>query len=71
MQKKKEEVRAYQTPIPFPQRPKQSKLDNLVCQVLECVQILEINISFAEAIARMPHYEKFMKDMISAQKVLF
>ena len=31
---------------------------------------LEINISFAEALAQMPNYEKFMKDIISKKREL-
>ena len=31
---------------------------------------LEINIPFAEALAQMPHYAKFMKDIISKKKKL-
>ena len=31
---------------------------------------LEINIPFAEALAQMPHYAKFMKDIISNKRKL-
>ena len=31
---------------------------------------LEINIPFIEALAQMPHYEKFMKDIISKRRKL-
>ena len=31
---------------------------------------LEINIPFAEALAQMPHYAKFMKDIISKNRKL-
>ena len=64
MQKNMEEVRVYQPPIPFPQRLKQSKLDDQFAKFLNMFKKLEINISFAEALAQMPHYAKFMKDII-------
>ena len=32
---------------------------------------LEINIPFAEALAQMPHYEKFMKDKINKKRKLY
>ena len=66
----KEEVRAYQPPIPFPQRLKQSKLDNQYAKFLNMFKKLEINISFAEALAQMPHYEKYMKDIINKKRKL-
>ena len=31
---------------------------------------LEINISFAEALAQMPYYAKFMKEIINKKKKL-
>ena len=31
---------------------------------------LEINIPFAEALAQMPHYAKFMKDIINEKRKL-
>ena len=31
---------------------------------------LEINIPFVEALAKMPHYVKFMKDIISKKRKL-
>ena len=64
MQKNKEEVRIYQPPIPFPQRLKQSKLDDQFSKFLNMFKKLEINISFAEALAQIPYYGKFMKDII-------
>ena len=29
---------------------------------------IEINIPFSEALAQMPHYEKFMKDILSIKR---
>ena len=66
----KEEVRAYQPPISFPQRLKQSKLDSQYAKFMAMFKKLEINIAFAEALAQMPHYEKFMKDIINKKRKL-
>ena len=56
VQKKKEEVRAYQPPIPFPRILKQSKLDSQYAKFLNVFKKLEINIHFFDALAQMQHY---------------
>ena len=48
----KEEVRAYQPPIPFPQRLKQSKLESQYAKFLNMFKKLEINIPFAKALTQ-------------------
>ena len=63
-------VRAYQPPIPFPQRLKQSKLDSQYAKFLNVFKKLEINVPFVEALAKMSHYAKFMKDIISKKRKL-
>ena len=68
VQKKKEEVRVYQPPIPFPQRLKQSKLDDQFAKFLNKFRKLEINIPFAGALFQMPHYAKFTKDIIRKKR---
>ena len=70
MQKKIEEVRVYRPPIPFPQRLKQSKLDDQFSKFLNMFKKVEINIPFVEALAKMPHYAKFMKDIIGKYRKL-
>ena len=62
---KKKEVRAYQPLISFPQKLKQSKLDNQYAKFLNMFKKLEINVPFTEALAQMPHYEKFMNDIVT------
>ena len=57
-------VKSYQPPIPFSQRFKQSKLDGQYAKFLNVFKKLQINIPFAEALAHMKHYAKFMKDVI-------
>ena len=63
-------MRAYRPPIPFPQRLKQSKLDDQFAKFLNMFKKIEINIPFSEALAQMPHYAKFMKDIINKKRKL-
>ena len=63
-------MKAYQPSIPFPQRLKQSKMDGQYEKFLNMFKKLEINIPFAEALAQMPHYAKFMKDIINKKRKL-
>ena len=70
MQKKKEDVRVYQPLISFPQILKQSKLDDQFAKFPNMFKKLEINISFAEALAQMPYYAKFMKEIINKKRTL-
>ena len=63
-------MRDYQPPIPFPKRLKQSKLDDQFAKFLNIFKKLEINIPFAKELAKMPHYAKFMKDIISKKRKL-
>ena len=66
--KRKEEVQAYKFPIPFPQRLRKSKLDGQFSKFLNMFKKIEINIPFAEALAQMPHYAKFMKDILNNKR---
>ncbi|XP_022845233.1 uncharacterized protein LOC111368217 [Olea europaea var. sylvestris] len=63
-------VKAYVPPIPFLQRPQKYKLDNQFQKFLDVFKKLHINIPFAEALAQMSSYAKFMKDILSKKKKL-
>ena len=63
--KKKKEVQAYKPPIPFPQRLQKAKMKEQFSKFLNIFKKIEINIPFAKALAQMPHYAKFMKDILS------
>ena len=65
-----EEVRICQPSVLFPQRLQQSKLDSQYAKFLNIFKKLEINIPFVKALAQMPHYAKFMKDIINKKKKL-
>ena len=66
----KEEVRASQPLILFPQVLKQSKLDSQYAKFLNMFKKFEINIPFIEALAQMQHYSKFVKDIINKKRKL-
>ena len=70
LQKKKEEVRVYVPLVPFPQRLHKSKMDDQFRKFLNMFKKMEVNIPFAGALAQMPHYAKFMKDILSKKRKL-
>ena len=51
--------------IPFPQRLHKAKMERKFSKFMNMFKKIEINILFAEALAQMPHYSKFMKDILS------
>ena len=57
-------------PIPYPQHLKKSKLDKQFTKFLEVFKKLHINISFADALEKMPSYVKFMKEILSKKRRL-
>ena len=63
-QGKKEEVKAYNPPVPFPQRLSKAKLEEQFSRFLNMLKKIEINIPFLEALTQMPQYVKFMKDVL-------
>ena len=63
-------MRVYHPPIPFPQRLKQTKLNDQFAKFLNMFRKLEINIPFAKALAQMPHYAKFVKEIINKKRKL-
>ena len=66
--KKKEEVQAYKPPIPFSQRLQKSKMEEQFSKFLNMLKKIEINITFAEALAQMLNYARFMKDILSKKR---
>ncbi|XP_022868743.1 uncharacterized protein LOC111388295 [Olea europaea var. sylvestris] len=63
-------VKAYVLPIPFSQRLQRKKLDKQFVKFVEIFKKLHINISFADAIAQMSSYVKFLKEILSNKKKL-
>ncbi|XP_022030897.1 uncharacterized protein LOC110931833 [Helianthus annuus] len=60
----KEPVREYVPPIPYPGRLKKQKMEE------HYGKELHINLPFVEALAQMPKYAKFLKDILSNKKKL-
>ena len=65
---KKEEVKAYEPPVPFPQRLQKENLEEQFSKFLDIFKKKDINIPFSEALTQMPLYEKFMKKILSKKR---
>ena len=61
---RKEEVKAYNPPVPFPQRLQKAKIEEQFSRFLNMFKKIEINIPFSEALNQMPRYVKFMQDIL-------
>ena len=66
--RKNEEVKAYNPQVPFPHRLQKVKLGEKFSRFLNMFKKIEINIPFFEALTQMPHYEKFMNDILSIKR---
>jgi hypothetical protein len=58
-------VRAYTTNIPYPGRIKTQKEAEQFAKFLEMFKQLHVNLPFIEALANMPKYAKFLKDLLT------
>ena len=45
-----------------------AKLEEQFSRFLNMFKKMEVNISFSEALTQMPHYAKFMKDILSRKR---
>ena len=61
-------MKAYNPPVPFPQRLQKAKLEEQFSKFLNMFKKIEINIPFLEALTQMPHYAKFMKDLLRKKR---
>ena len=66
--RKKEEIQASKPQVPFPQRLQKAKLEEQYSRFLNMFKKIEVNIPFSEALTQMPHYAKFMKDILSKKR---
>ena len=56
--------------VQFPQRLQKSKINDQFSKFLNMFKKTEVNIPFTEALTQMPHYAKFMKDILSKKRKL-
>ena len=63
-------VKAYKSRIPFSARLVQHELDKEFSKFLDVFKKLHINIPFADAIAQMPNYAKFLKEILKNKRKL-
>ncbi|XP_022877093.1 uncharacterized protein LOC111395346 [Olea europaea var. sylvestris] len=57
-------------PLPFPQRYLKKEFDEKFAKFLEVFKKIHINISFAETLAQMPNYVKFLMEVMSKKRKL-
>ena len=58
----------YKPPIPFPQRLKQTKIDNQYQKFIKVIEKLHVEIPFTEAITQIPSYAKFLKEILTNKR---
>ena len=64
------EVKAYKPKVSFPARLKQYTLDKQFYKFFEVFKKLHINIPFVVALAQMPSYAKFLKEILRNKRKL-
>ncbi|XP_022875707.1 uncharacterized protein LOC111394172 [Olea europaea var. sylvestris] len=55
-------------PLPFPERHLKKEFDEKYVKFLEIFKKIYINILFAEALAQIPNYAKFLKEVMSNKR---
>ncbi|XP_058758399.1 uncharacterized protein LOC131631643 [Vicia villosa] len=58
----------YKSPIPFPQRLKNTKTENQFQNFIKVIEKLHVEIPFTESITQIPSYAKFLKDILSKKR---
>ncbi|XP_017250616.1 uncharacterized protein LOC108221231 [Daucus carota subsp. sativus] len=66
----KAHVKEYVPPLPFPRRLTNWKLEKQYEKFIKMFREIHISIPFADALAQMPLYAKFMKEVLSNRKKL-
>ena len=56
--------------ILYPQRLKQTKINNQYKKFLKIIEKLNVEIPFTEAITQIPSYAKFLKDILTNKRIL-
>ncbi|XP_056169335.1 uncharacterized protein LOC130138641 [Syzygium oleosum] len=60
----------YMPLVPYPERLQQHKIDKQLSKFLDVFKKLHINIPFAYALAQMPSYAKFLKEILANKRKL-
>ncbi|XP_027357160.1 uncharacterized protein LOC113866530 [Abrus precatorius] len=63
-------VKEFIPPLPYPARLKKDKDDEQFGKFLSLFRQLHINLPFVDALAQLPKYAKFLKDLLSNKKKL-
>ncbi|XP_052624919.1 uncharacterized protein LOC128132404 [Lactuca sativa] len=58
----------FQPPLPYPARAKREKQEEEYQKFLDHIKALQINIPFIEAVAQMPKYAKFLKELLTNRR---
>ncbi|XP_010275709.1 PREDICTED: uncharacterized protein LOC104610674 [Nelumbo nucifera] len=64
------EEKSQKPQVPFPNRLKRHKMEKDFGKFLEIFNSLHINILFVDALAQMPHYAKFLKEILANKRKL-
>ncbi|GJW05857.1 reverse transcriptase domain-containing protein [Tanacetum coccineum] len=55
----------YKPKIPYPQRLRKEKMEAQYGKFLDMIRAVRINVPLVDILARMPNYDKFLKELIS------
>ncbi|XP_021857305.2 uncharacterized protein [Spinacia oleracea] len=55
-------------PLPYPQKIVENKLDDQFSKFLDTISKLYMSFSFTEALKQMPHYSRFMRDILCGKQ---
>ncbi|KAI3819085.1 hypothetical protein L1987_12908 [Smallanthus sonchifolius] len=66
----REPVRDYTPAVPYPGRLKKQKMEEQYGKFLGLFKQLHINLPFVEALAQMPKYARFLKDILTNKRKL-
>ena len=55
-------------PLPYPQQFKKKMIDEQFSTLLNIFKKLRVNIPFTDALEQMPHYTKFIKEIMTKKR---
>ncbi|TYI61425.1 hypothetical protein E1A91_D10G171300v1, partial [Gossypium mustelinum] len=63
--------RSYVPKVPFPQRLRKEKPDDVNAEILETFRKVQVNIPLIDTIKKVPRYAKFLKELCTSKRKLF